>query len=465
MPHIGGDARGGPFEGRPRSGPRMRRGDHHAGEADYSPEGSGGDGGIIGPPGGEGRRPGGDGATPAPRGNDEEQRKRPATVSRARQDKAAQRTPRKFRRAAGARASRRMSASLLLVAAEADWVGAARFPKAARDAGWEVALLAPRDSLIEKGRGIARVGHLPDQANPAQWLYALAATVTAVEPKVVVPCDDMSFRLLAALTGDAAGRAAAGDTREAAPADRVLAGDAGALRRERRQAAAARAGTRTRGSRRREHRHRSARRCTGLHADARLAGGPEAQRQQRRPGRCDLRERGGAGSRIRAARAPAARHDPAVQPRRAGATLARRCPRLPPRASPGAAGSSPAGAPRCSSQIPHRRVLPACVASTTTRRCATRSSGWSPGWDMSGMVSVDVIVERSTGLPHVLEINRRAAPSIHRGMAVRVDLFAALLAAANGPPVADAQCAGRRARSTSTWRFRRSGCAIRKANG
>ena len=92
-----------------------------------------------------------------------------------------------------------MSTPLLLAATETRWLGAARFPKAAADAGWDVSLLAPPGSLVGKSRFVSRTGHLPERASPAQWVYAMAAMVTAVSPRVIVPCDDMTFRLLATL--------------------------------------------------------------------------------------------------------------------------------------------------------------------------------------------------------------------------------------------------------------------------
>lgn len=86
--------------------------------------------------------------------------------------------------------------SCLIVSTGTLWYGAARIPKALANAGFEVALLAPQDSLAEKSRFIGRVGHLPDQANAAQWVFAFAAMVKAVAPRIVLPGDDMSFRLL-----------------------------------------------------------------------------------------------------------------------------------------------------------------------------------------------------------------------------------------------------------------------------
>src|SRR4030095_15172340 len=69
-------------------------------------------------------------------------------------------------------------------------------PRVLANAGFDVTLLAPRGSLAEKSRFVAKVGHLPDNATPKDWIYAFAATVKATAPRVVIPCDDTSFRLL-----------------------------------------------------------------------------------------------------------------------------------------------------------------------------------------------------------------------------------------------------------------------------
>jgi predicted ATP-grasp superfamily ATP-dependent carboligase len=69
-------------------------------------------------------------------------------------------------------------------------------PRALTRAGFEVALLTPRNSLAEKSRYVSKVGYLPDNANMHQWLHAFAATVKATQPRLVVPCDDAAFRLL-----------------------------------------------------------------------------------------------------------------------------------------------------------------------------------------------------------------------------------------------------------------------------
>ena len=88
---------------------------------------------------------------------------------------------------------------VLLVSTATRWYGTARTPRALTQAGFEVTLLTPRNSLAESSRFVARVAYLPDQTTPLDWIHAVAATVRAVSPAQVMPCDDVSFRLLAML--------------------------------------------------------------------------------------------------------------------------------------------------------------------------------------------------------------------------------------------------------------------------
>lgn len=87
----------------------------------------------------------------------------------------------------------------LLVSTETGWFGAARIPRALAKAGFDVALLTPPNALAEKSRFVGKVGHLPENASTAQWVFALAAMVKATAPRIILPTDDMSFRLLALL--------------------------------------------------------------------------------------------------------------------------------------------------------------------------------------------------------------------------------------------------------------------------
>ncbi len=84
----------------------------------------------------------------------------------------------------------------LLVATATQWLGTARIPRALAQAGFSVALLTPRHSLAENSGFLAKIAFLPDSATPIQWAHAFAATVVATSPRILIPCDDMAFRLL-----------------------------------------------------------------------------------------------------------------------------------------------------------------------------------------------------------------------------------------------------------------------------
>jgi len=92
-----------------------------------------------------------------------------------------------------------MSTQVLLVSTATRWLGTARIPRWLAKAGFEVSLLAPRDSLAEKSSFVSKVAHLPENASTLQWVVAFAGTVKAISPRLVIPCDDMAFRLLTAL--------------------------------------------------------------------------------------------------------------------------------------------------------------------------------------------------------------------------------------------------------------------------
>ena len=92
-----------------------------------------------------------------------------------------------------------MNDAILLVSTATQYIGTARIPGALAKAGFEVFLLTPRNSLAAKSRYVRRCGLLPDDASPMQWLAALARMVDVVAPRLVLPCDDNSVRLLQSL--------------------------------------------------------------------------------------------------------------------------------------------------------------------------------------------------------------------------------------------------------------------------
>jgi predicted ATP-grasp superfamily ATP-dependent carboligase len=53
---------------------------------------------------------------------------------------------------------------------------------------------------------------------------------------------------------------------------------------------------------------------------------------------------------------------------------------------------------------------------------------------MHGLVGTQYIVERATGIPYLIEVNRRMLPATHCGALVGIDLAEALYAAVSGQP-------------------------------
>src|SRR5215472_15928616 len=92
-----------------------------------------------------------------------------------------------------------MQISVLLVATATRWLGVARMPRGLAKAGFEVSLLTPKGSMAEKSRYVAKIGYLPDNATPSEWIFAFAAAVTATSSRLVLPCDDSALRLMTML--------------------------------------------------------------------------------------------------------------------------------------------------------------------------------------------------------------------------------------------------------------------------
>jgi hypothetical protein len=90
----------------------------------------------------------------------------------------------------------RLSIPVLLVTSEAQWIGPARMPASLHRAGFEVTLLAPANALAQRSRFVTRSGVLPDGANSHDWIFALVAAIRASRPKIVLPGDEMTLRLL-----------------------------------------------------------------------------------------------------------------------------------------------------------------------------------------------------------------------------------------------------------------------------
>ncbi|MEP6996069.1 MAG: ATP-grasp domain-containing protein [Betaproteobacteria bacterium] len=92
-----------------------------------------------------------------------------------------------------------MAIPVLLAATATQYIGTARIPGALAANGFDVSLLAPRETLAETSRHIGRIEHLSDDTTPRQWAHAFAAMVEAVSPRIVLACDDTAQRLLQAI--------------------------------------------------------------------------------------------------------------------------------------------------------------------------------------------------------------------------------------------------------------------------
>ena len=92
-----------------------------------------------------------------------------------------------------------MSEPLLMVSTASQWLGPARMARALAKADFEVALLAPADSLAARSKYVAKRRVLPGNAIPMEWLHALTAAIDDLSPRLLVPCDEMAIRLLFAL--------------------------------------------------------------------------------------------------------------------------------------------------------------------------------------------------------------------------------------------------------------------------
>jgi len=321
-----------------------------------------------------------------------------------------------------------MPVPVLLVATATLWLGAARIPRALTRAGFEVSLLAPRGALAEASRHVRRIHHLPEDADGAAWALAFTQAVETLRPRIVVPTDDMAFRLLQMLVAypppgaspalhlqlAALVRESLGDPTGFLPsADKtLLSGAAAALGvpvvpfvvvaapaeaedfvAEHGYPLVVTGGVSTAGS--------------GVAICADHAALQRAFVELAVPAPAPARwlvQKGIAGRRILY---PVAAWQGRLLAGWASEKLV--------------AGSEPKGV----STVVRRFRDPAC------RAIAARLV---EGFGMSGLLSVELAIEERTGEPLLIEINRRVPPGIHLGAQFGVDLCAALLAAIEGRP-------------------------------
>jgi predicted ATP-grasp superfamily ATP-dependent carboligase len=69
-------------------------------------------------------------------------------------------------------------------------------PEVLSAAGFDVTLLAPKDTLAAASRYLAQVSWLRDRSTAVQWMESLAAVAEDASAQLVLPADDMAFLLL-----------------------------------------------------------------------------------------------------------------------------------------------------------------------------------------------------------------------------------------------------------------------------
>ena len=323
---------------------------------------------------------------------------------------------------------------VLLVSTATRWFGTARTPRALAKAGFEVTLLTPRNSLAESSRFVRRVAYLEDHTTPLDWIQAVAATVRAVAPVQVMPCDDVSFRLLAMLVVAPPPRLQPALQAELATLIRASLGEPAHYRtsvdKTLLPGAAARAGVR-------------------VPPHAVIVTPEEGEAFAAEHGYPVVVKRpyttAGDGVRIAAS---------AAELRNAIATLG----------TPNPADLEPDPSRRLLVQkhidghICYQNVAAwegRMLAGYAGDRLQAHGGAMAPGtvvryhdapelramserlvaaFGMTGLFTSEYIVERETGTPYLIEINRRISPATHYGSSMNVDLCAALAAAMQGVP-------------------------------
>lgn len=323
---------------------------------------------------------------------------------------------------------------VLLVSTTTRWYGTARTPRALAKAGFEVTLLTPRNSLAEASRFVSRVAYLEDKATPVDWIHAVAASVRAVSPVQIMPCDDMSFRLLAMLVVSPPAQLQPSLQAELGTLVRASLGDPAHYRTSVDKtllcAAAAQAGVR-------------------VPAHSTATSADEAVRFAEAHGYPIVVKRpfSTAGDGVRIA-ANAAELDTAVQ------TLAPPRPDdLEPDASRRLLVQKHVDGHLCYQNVAawEGRML----AGYAGDRLQAHGGAMAPGtvvryhdapelrefserlvraFGMTGLFTSEYMIERATGLAHLIEINRRISPGTHYGAVMDVDLCAALYAALRDLP-------------------------------
>ncbi len=326
-----------------------------------------------------------------------------------------------------------MKPVLLLVATATRWLGTARIPRPLAAAGFDVVLLTPRDSLAERSAHIRKIGHIPDEATPMQWLQAFATMVRATSPRLVVPCDDMAFRLLQMVVLEPPEELRPDVQLQLAVLIRDSLGDPAHYRASVEKtalpAAAAALGVRVPA-------HAVIRDLGGVEAFAATHGYPLVLKRDHSTAGdgVEIVDRedelapsfavlAGGGGQARAAATPTRL---LVQVQIPGTvhyenTLAWR-------------GARVGGFAVERLQYEHVKGPATVIRCYHSAQIRDFSSRLVQGFGMTGLFATEYMIHRDTGDAYLLEINRRLTPGMHVGSRINVDLCALLYSAMHGTP-------------------------------
>ncbi len=328
-----------------------------------------------------------------------------------------------------------MGTPVLLVSTATQWLGTARIPRALAEAGFDVALLAPRNSPASNSRFVAKVGYLPDEATRRDWVSAFAGMVGALSPDIVIPCDDMAFRLLQDLAVGRPSSLAPALHRRLARLIRDSLGDPSwyqaSIDKRRLASAAAALGVRV-------PQHEVVSSLEAAESFAAAQGYPIVLKRG-----LAFAGQGVIIVRHRHELASSFARLTATSPMETAAPLAD--PILVQSYIPGqvqyyalAAWKGSLLAGWAADKVV---TFPDATGPSTVVRCHCEPEvrGFAQrlvrGFGMSGIMSLDCVIHGGTGDAYRLEINRRINPGSHLGSALGVDLCAALHAALHGKPM------------------------------
>jgi biotin carboxylase len=89
-----------------------------------------------------------------------------------------------------------MMTTVLLIATQRHWVGAARFPRSLQLAGLNVVLLSTPDTWLTKTRFVDHKSFVPETASHAHWIHAIEVMMNQHQPAFLLVADDPAFLLL-----------------------------------------------------------------------------------------------------------------------------------------------------------------------------------------------------------------------------------------------------------------------------